>query len=85
MTVKCFVSRPGRSRARSYEFMTLPRIDESITLPGYFDDFIVESIAHVARKSGDSSRPTVHIRLRTLTPKEVHRPIGFLAHQKDIS
>ena len=85
MTVKCFVARPGRSRARIYEFITLPRIDKSITLPGYFDDFIVESIAHRARKSGDSSRPTVRIRLRTLTPKEVHRPIGFLARQKDIS
>ena len=85
MTVKCFVFRPGRRRAKLYKFITLPRMGEAITLPGQFDDFVVESISHIARKSRDSSRPAVQIRLCTLTPTEVHRPIGFLAHEEDIA
>ena len=80
MTVKCFVFRPGRRRAKLYKFITLPRIGEAIILPGQFDDFIVESISHIARKSQASSSPAIQIRLCTITPTEVHGPFGFLAH-----
>jgi len=85
MTVKCLVFRPGRYQAKTYKFLTLPRVDEVITLPGRFNEFIVESIAHIGRKSRDTSRPIAQIRLRTSIPEEVHRPIGFLAHHDDIS
>jgi len=84
MTVKCFVFRPGEASPEIYKFVTLPRVGEEITLPGHLGDFIVESIAHMAREDGDSDRPTVQMNLCTLNPTEVHRPFGFLVHQQDI-
>ena len=78
MTVRCYVSRPGRPRAKMYKFISVPQIGEAIALPGYFDKFTVEAIEHIARKCQDSSRPVARIRLCSLTPEEAHNPIGFL-------
>jgi hypothetical protein len=80
MTVKCFVFRPGEGSPEIYKFVTLPRVGEEITLPDHIGDFVVESIAHMAREAEDTDRPTVQMNLGTLNPKEVHRPIGFLVN-----
>ena len=82
MTIKCFVFRPGEAIPETYRFVTLPRPGEEITLPGHHDEFIVESIAHLARKAGQrGDGPAVQMNLRPLNLKEVHhRPIGFLAN-----
>jgi hypothetical protein len=81
MTVKCFVSLPGEVIPETHKFVTFPRVGEEIILPGHLGEFIVESIAHFARETRDSDRPTVQIHLGALTPKKVHhRPIGFLGH-----
>jgi hypothetical protein len=84
MKVKCYVFRPGEGSPQVCKFAALPRVGEEVYLHGYLEDFVVESITHMARESGDSDQPTVQMRLCTLNPKEVHRPIGFLAHQQDI-
>lgn len=83
MTVRCYVSRPGRRRAKMYKFVSVPRIGEAITLPGYFDEFTVEAIEHIGRECEDSSRPVARIRLCSLTPDETHHPIGFLPLKGD--
>jgi hypothetical protein len=42
----------------------MPRVGEGITLPDR-EDFIVESIVHMAREPGDQYKPTVQMHLRS--------------------
>jgi hypothetical protein len=42
----------------------MPRVGEGITLPDR-EDFIVESIVHMAREPGDQDKPTVQMHLRS--------------------
>jgi hypothetical protein len=64
MTVECFVFRPKRGAPDKLKFAVMPRVGEGITLPDR-EDFIVESIVHMAREPGDQDKPTVQMHLRS--------------------
>lgn len=64
MAIECFIFRPGRGTPEIYKFVAIPRVGEGITLPGHVDDFIVESIEHMARLPDDESQPDIQIHLR---------------------
>jgi hypothetical protein len=75
MTVECFVVLPDDGSPVAYNFVSLPRVGEGVTLPGYpagEGDFSVVSVEHMPRAAGKPSRPTVQMHLK-VQPKSTRR------------
>lgn len=64
MTIECFVFRPKRGAPDKLKFAVMPRVGEGIILPDR-EDFIVESIVHMACEPDDHDKPTVQMHLRS--------------------
>jgi hypothetical protein len=72
MTVTCFVFRPKQGSPEPFKFVVLPRVGEEITLPGYNDDLIVESIEHTARKPNqDKSTVQMHLGVKPMKHRKI--------------
>jgi hypothetical protein len=63
MSIECTVFRPGQGSPETYRFVAVPRVGEGITLPGHYDNFVVESVDHMAREIEDRNPPMVQMHL----------------------
>ena len=66
MSIECMVFRPGQGNPETYRFIIVPRVGEGITLPGHYDNFVVESVDHMAREIEDRNPPKVQMHLFAL-------------------
>jgi hypothetical protein len=66
MSLECMVIRPGQGNPETYRFVTVSRVGEGITLPGHYDNFVVESVDHMAREIEDRNPPKVQMHLCAL-------------------
>jgi hypothetical protein len=65
--ISCYVTELGKGSPELLIFVVIPRLGESITLPGRDGDFEVDSIRHFGQKPAGRLHPTVYVYL-TIRP-----------------